>query len=141
MNCHHDACILCDIVSLRVFHAQSISRPQLMALTQAAQTGNVIVWRDGSGEILGYCAWASISRESLRYYIRHAAGPSEPGEWDEGYICWIHDVCLLSVRFVGRLFQLRRELRRFRVVAFRHRDAVHIYVRKNHALRRVNDPV
>jgi hemolysin-activating ACP:hemolysin acyltransferase len=139
MNCADNACPLCRVVELRVFRTQSISRPELKALTNAALAGNLITWHSGSGETTGYCAWARISRESLRYFIRTGEGPSEPGEWDEGYICWIHDVCLSQARFAGRLFQLRRDLARFRIVAFRHRDVVRVYVRGNRKLRRVNE--
>lgn len=139
MNCADNDCPLCRVVALRVFRAQGISRPQLKALTNAALAGNIITWHSDSGEATGYCAWARISRESLRHFIGTDEGPAEPGEWDEGYICWIHDVCLSQARFAARLFQLRRDLARFRVVAFRHRNVVRVYVRNDRKLRRVND--
>lgn len=140
MTCADNDCPLCRVVALRVFRAQGISRPELKALTNAAQAGNILTWQGAAGETAGYCAWARISGESLRYFIETDEGPAEPGEWDEGYICWVHDVCLSQARFAGRLFALRRALARFRVVAFRHRNVVRVYVRRNQKLCRMDDP-
>lgn len=138
MTCADNDCPLCRVVALRVLRAQGISRPAFKALSNAALAGNILAWHSNAGEATGYCAWARISRESLRHFIGTDEGPAEPGEWDEGYICWIHDVCLAQARFAGRLLQLRRDLARFRVVAFRHRDVVRVYVRNRRTWRRVN---
>ena len=126
--------VLCDIRAYRWLHT---TPEQLLHLRASAEANTFEIFWDQHGRPLGYVVWANVCRESAERLNRNGQFPRYTYEWSEGHICLLLDVVINDVDRKLALRQFKAVLSERKIIVFRRRGEVRLYLKKNGRLRRM----
>lgn len=121
----HAAC------SMRAHFGYSTSSDQMATLLTAGELGGLHIIEGIYDEPIGYVAFASVSRESLRRLYDYGLPPAYPYEWNQGRFCIVLDVFFSPRWKIDALRAFRSWLSSKRVVAFLRKDRICIRVKRS----------
>lgn len=84
--------LLFNITKVRINNQLDTTAVLQSRLANAAAKKNIQIFRNESGELIGYAAWATVSRETLNFVLKTRQLPILPYEWHDGKIKLIFDV-------------------------------------------------
>ncbi|MBP1204560.1 hemolysin-activating ACP:hemolysin acyltransferase [Duganella sp. 1411] len=129
--------VLLAALELRARFCMETSPACLLYLTRSARKGMLRILEDALGRRVGYVAWASVNKESLRRLQRVGLGMPAHYEWDEGRLIVIVDAAFApgGVRVLAQ--PLLDAFAHRRVVVLARSHAFSMYARTGDGFRHV----
>jgi hemolysin-activating ACP:hemolysin acyltransferase len=121
--------VLIEALELRARFKMETSPECLLYLTRSASKGMVRILRDPLRRAVGYVAWASVNKESLRRMQRVGLGMLAPYEWDEGRLIVIVDAAFAPGHLRRLAPPLKDAFAHRRVVVLARSNAISHYAR------------
>lgn len=119
--------LACDLM---VRSSTAIQPSTLQNVKVAASRGRVKFLKNSNREPIGYYAYASVSKDTLRFLELYGVGAIYLEEWIEGRICLIKEF-YVNKRIDKSVYQcILREALKHRLISFVKNDCLYIYKRK-----------
>lgn len=110
--------ILYNVTKIRMVNQLDTTAVLQTRLVNAAAKDFIHIFRNETGDPIGYAAWAKVSRETLNVVFKTQQLPILPYEWHDGRIKLIFDIVVSNEwAFLAR-YQLFLYLRKHRLFAY-----------------------
>lgn len=135
MNTETPEKLFMDVMQVRFIHAVDTPTILQQRLLQSCIDGRIRVIKSEQGNLLGYLAWANVTRETMNMLIAIQQLPLYPYEWNDGKLMLIYDI------FINRYWQAEahREIRQYitrrRFYSYFNNGRITLLLRLPHAKR------
>jgi hypothetical protein len=118
-----------ELLTLRCMANIETTAKQLGGLLLVASLNNVKIFRSREGHLIGYIAWASVTKETLRVMRHIPYLPRYPYEMHEGRFMVVFDFVVNPIFAKEARTLMVQHLKTMRFVAILRRNRLHAWMR------------